>query len=178
MRLGSLIGVTGLILDIIGAWYLARGIVKKTLEEMTVEAPQFSWDVNHAYVIGALTQKIEAKIGFVLLTLGFTFQAITYILNIELSSLNFIRLIILDSIVLIGVAIVSHFIVKIKVNNAKMAYLRKIIIAQLEETKGRQHIDDTKWYLRYLKVKFDDNISTEDALLKLLVVLDIGTRVY
>lgn len=174
MRFGSLIGVTGLILDIIGAWYITRGIVKKTLEEMTVEAPQFSWDVNHAYVIGALTQKNEAKIGFVLLFLGFAFQAVTYILNTELSSLNFsIWWVILDFTSLLAVAIVSHFIVKRKINNAKKVYLRKIIIAQLEETKGRQHIDDTKWYLRYLRVKFDDNISAEDALLKLLAALGI-----
>ena len=43
----------------------------------------------------------------------------------------------------------------------------------MEESKGRQHIDDTKRYVRYLRIKFDDNISTEDARSKLLASLGI-----
>jgi len=39
MRLGNLIGVTGLILDIIGPWYLSRGLVRKNLMEIIQEAP-------------------------------------------------------------------------------------------------------------------------------------------
>lgn len=173
MRLGSLIGVTGLILDIIGAWYLARGIVKKNLEGIIEEAPKHSFGINEAYVMGALIQKLEASIGFGFLFVGFMLQALSLV-NTKPSSYNLsLWSITLDISVLIAFYIASHYIIKRKIRMIRKNYLRQEILKHIK-TKGKpKHVADTKRYLGYLRIKFDDNISTEDAWSKLLVALSI-----
>ena len=173
--LGSLIGVNGLILDIIGAWYLSRGLVRKTLKEIVQEAPQFSFGINEAYVIGALIQKIEATMGFGLLFFGFGLQALPYILNTELSSI-YITLwwIISDIAILVAIFKVSDRLVKRRGRTARKKYLREDILEKMRTTeKNLQHIDDTKRYLRHLGVNFEEDICTEDAWQKLLKELEI-----
>ena len=173
MRLGNLIGVTGLMLDIIGAWYLSRGLVRKNLKEIVREAPQASFGINVAYVIGALTQRIEARTGFGFLFFGFVLQALSYLLKMELSSLNLRWWITLSISVPVVVFIVSDLLVKTRARTVRKKYLREEIIKHMEATDKPKHIEDTKRYLKYLGIKFDENISMEDAWSKLMTELGL-----
>ena len=173
MRIGNLIGVSGLILDIIGAWYLSRGLVRKNLQEIVQEAPQAAFGINVAYVMGALTQRIEARTGFGFLFFGFGFQALSYLINMELSSLHIRWWIALYISVLIAVYIVSDSLVKRRVRTVRKKYLREEIIKYMESTEKPKHIISTRRYLKYLGVKFDENIPIEDAWPKLLTELDL-----
>lgn len=174
VKLGSVIGFTGLIIDIIGAWYIARGLVKKNLKEILQEAPQFGYGVNIAYVMGALTQKVEATIGFYLLAIGFAIQVISCLLWMELSSLNLtVWWLALDISILITIYKGLDATINSRIRSVKKNYLREVIKEHMKTTENPKQIGDLKRYLGYLSVKFDKNISLEEAWPKLLKSLDI-----
>lgn len=175
MRFVGLVGVTGLILDIMGAWYITRGLVKKNLNDIRHEAPQFTFGINEAYVIGALTQRIEARIGFVLLFWGFGLQAITYVLSTELSSMSILQWwLSADLFSLIMIFVLSDYAIKRTVRTTKKNFLREQIKKYIKSTENAKHLEDTKRYLRYLSVKFDEGISSEEAWHMLLLNLGIN----
>lgn len=71
------VGTIGLSLDIIGAYFLAQGFIKKTIIETWTETRDLV-DGNPLKMRGALHQMVEARVGFVLLFLGFIGQLLAY----------------------------------------------------------------------------------------------------
>lgn len=171
MKLSVMLGVTGLILDIMGAWFISNGLIRKTFQEINDEAPGFGWSKNEAYMIGALTQKIEATVGFYVLSSGFTFQLLAYLVNYLA---GYISTIVSSLLVtgLLGVWTVSNYIIKRKINFAK----KKLLVEQLTKngysSEKPMHVEDTKRYLRYLKVGYNENVTIEQAWPLLIKTLD------
>lgn len=79
MPINNFIAILGLIIDINGAWYLSKGLMLKTREQIIKETG-FSYSNNDDYTISGIYSKIECSIGFIFLFLGFIFQASTYII--------------------------------------------------------------------------------------------------
>lgn len=78
--------VIGLILDIIGAYYLAKSFINKSIKDLAAE----SWGDNYPekgypggmsenQFVSFYKQSIEAKTGFIILTLGFMSQVCGYL---------------------------------------------------------------------------------------------------
>jgi len=71
------IGQAGLLLDIIGAFFLSQGFVLKQPEDVVREASSF-WNGNPFFLKSAISQRIEARVGFIFLLLGFVGQFLSY----------------------------------------------------------------------------------------------------
>lgn len=80
MTLDKILFVAGLVFDIIGAYFLARGIANKPLREAARESQVgFGGPPNLVYVKGVLEQKADAWIGVRLLIAGFCIQSLDYL---------------------------------------------------------------------------------------------------
>ncbi len=71
------VGLLGLEIDIIGAFFLAKSFIRKSPQDIVVEASTYV-GYNGAQLKSIVEQQIEAWIGFVLLTLGFIGQSMPY----------------------------------------------------------------------------------------------------
>lgn len=177
MEIGSLIAVFGLMLDILGAWYISRAIFKKTLDAIKEEAPKFSAGINEAYVVGALHQRIEAKFGFPLLSIGFFLQAVPNFLCEEYKSA-----IVSTCWFLLGVIIIVtlRFILEFFVKNAKTKLVKSFLKAYIIENYKKKNLNEpmpkktVESYFIYLEKKYTDSASQEELweeLRKLLGIL-------
>lgn len=110
---GLLLIITlGLIFDIIGAWYISRGLIRKTKEEIDIEAGG-KYNIHHSNKISLIRQKVECKYGFVFMFIGFLLQIICYVIQaiitekqysiITLDSKLFLCLLFIE--ILLGIAI-------------------------------------------------------------------------
>jgi len=174
LGIGSLISVYGLMLDILGAWYLARALVKKTLEEIKKEAPKFSAGIYEVYVVGALHQKIESKFGFAFLFIGFSFQIAPYFLCDKYKSISvsiwwfFIGIII---------SLMLRFILEFFVKKAKNKLVKEFLKAQIFDYKyslnNPMQIDNFKSYFGCLGKKYSNGASQEELWKELCKLLGI-----
>lgn len=71
------IQILGLLLDIIGAYYLVRSFIKKGFDEMFKEAHGDFEGLPYDTLYSSYVQKIEAEIGLFFLIPGFVFQALS-----------------------------------------------------------------------------------------------------
>jgi hypothetical protein len=78
MALSSLVAVFGLSLDIIGAYFLARGIGGKPPVAIASESAT-AWGYNGKIMRSLLDQKADSQAGFVFLFAGFLIQLISYL---------------------------------------------------------------------------------------------------
>lgn len=76
------LSMLGLMLDIVGALFLAKGFMAKKIREIAEESATYL-DHNSALRSSLIYQKIEAWSGGILLALGFSCQAIPYMSRIE-----------------------------------------------------------------------------------------------
>lgn len=148
--LQGLIIVIGLLIDIIGAWFISRGLATKTTDEFISEAV-FTYGVNDSYIISGMRQHIECKYGFGLLFLGFGMQLIAqlYIDKIGIISISVFSLTVLI-VILFVITMFLLFNGRVKVEYEKKAneYLKEKIIKAL--TAGYSlHVIDCMRYLRY-----------------------------
>ncbi len=74
MNLDSFINAIGLAFDILGAWYLAKGLIKKSYSSMTNESGTY-YDKNIFLHISSIVQKYESILGFSYMFIGFGLQA-------------------------------------------------------------------------------------------------------
>jgi hypothetical protein len=75
VTIGAQFSIFGLILDILGAWFLARGLVRKTNKEIRLESGTY-YGGNRFLSDSLNLQRIESRVGFGFLFLGFSFQLI------------------------------------------------------------------------------------------------------
>ena len=73
--------ILGLFLDIIGAYFLAQSFITKSLEDVICESwgnegGKYPGGLSENLSISLYQQGIEAKTGFMVLTIGFIFQGI------------------------------------------------------------------------------------------------------
>jgi hypothetical protein len=76
--------ILGLLLDILGAYYLVRSFIQKGFQEMFQEAHGDFEGLPYDTLYGSYVQKIEAEIGLVLLVPGFVLQALSIIFFLKL----------------------------------------------------------------------------------------------
>ncbi len=69
MNLNMVVSLTGLLLDICGAWFVARGLIKRSVEDIRMETGLI-YD-GAPYIISGLIQKVDSMFGFGLLFTGF-----------------------------------------------------------------------------------------------------------
>ncbi len=75
------LSIFGLLLDIIGAYFLAQSFITKNLEDIVCESygnegKKYPGGLSENLGISLYQQSIEARTGFIILTLGFIFQGI------------------------------------------------------------------------------------------------------
>jgi len=83
MKLTILISVLGLVVDIMGAYFLAKSFIRKQPEAMVEESATFTGS-NPYFLKSMLYQKVEAIAGFFLLLIGFLGQICGYLLQSDL----------------------------------------------------------------------------------------------
>lgn len=169
--LSSLITLFGLILDIIGAWYISRGLVKKTREDIKKETG-FCFGPNDNYIISGLSQKAECKVGFIFLLFGFMLQGVGNLL--PSFSFNSCTPIFYRNIILVGLFfiilcfIISNKIIKKIIKNYILIHVSQVIKEHIKASNDSpMHIGDIKRYLDYLNINFDEEIKLEEAWQKL-----------
>lgn len=67
----------GLVLDIIGAYFLAQGFIQKRPEDVVKETSSY-WGGNPFLLRSVISQRIEARVGFIFLLFGFMGQFLSY----------------------------------------------------------------------------------------------------
>ena len=76
MKLNILLGMIGISIDIVGAYFLAQGFIRKNVEDAYVETLMAFQNLTVAKSM--MQQKAEAKIGLLILTIGFLTQLLSY----------------------------------------------------------------------------------------------------
>lgn len=130
MYLNVLIGVFGLMFDITGAWFISRGLVKKTDKQIINESRTY-YGANFNITKSNVYQKVECTIGFVFLAVGFMLQAIGYLDSSGTKVQT--RHIILFTAIYVIVTVIS-VLVNIKIRDK---YYKKFLKAY-EESKSKQ----------------------------------------
>lgn len=168
ITLGKLITLFGLFFDVLGAWYISRGIIKKTEDELKSETG-FAFAPNDNYIISGLKQKIEGDYGFAFLTLGFTFQGISTIFNsgIFLNQVSLLYLLATSIIVLTIIILVEGSVRRAQKRSVGI-HVYKVIQRHLNSSGDKpMHILDIKRFLGYLEVEVEDNYTQDQAWVKL-----------
>lgn len=162
----------GLCFDVIGAWYISRGIMKKTEEELIKETG-FSFGPNNNYIISGLKQKVEGDFGFFFLLVGFSLQGISSLLN----NVYFTKLLSIDTVIICFISLIVlialTLIVTDKIIRSRQkVYVKKHVYKVVEEhirsngDKPKQ-IQDIIRLLNYIGIVVSDSISQDEAWTKL-----------
>lgn len=75
MKLSNLIIEIGLVFDIVGAFFLAKGFIAKKIQSIINESGTH-FDRNKAFQDSLIIQKFEAIAGMIFLLVGFSFQLV------------------------------------------------------------------------------------------------------
>ena len=78
---GNLIGIVGLMLDILGAIFLARGTLIKTNDQIKLECGTY-YGFNGKLELSMLSQRMEGRFGILFLLSGFFSQSIVYLTSL------------------------------------------------------------------------------------------------
>jgi hypothetical protein len=149
--------VIGLMLDIIGAWFLAQSFVTKRLEDLTFEGTSgYGSPPNLRYIASVLHQKAEAQIGFTVLAFGFTIQALDYFGVVPARAFMIPRLAVVASATFLGCATVGSCRIA-KSNLFRTSGIRMAVLV-LQATKEL----DNRWVCRVAKYLLPD-LARDDA---------------
>ena len=155
MRSSNLIIAIGLIFDIVGAFFLAKGIMAKKIPDIIKETGTYI-SRNKAFQDSLLIQKIEALFGMIFLITGFSLQ---FIANLFLYSK---RLSIIICALLIAIPILlgllSFRIIKYKSSK----YILKIEATYHKEQLADYDGRNLDYCGHCLKVSRDENESDEN----------------
>lgn len=97
MSINNSISLIGIVFDIVGAWFLSRGLIKKPIEEIRTESVMSFF--NYYYAPGSIRQKSESTTGFLFLFLGFVLQGFSYI-DTEIKDWNIFYIVLISSIII------------------------------------------------------------------------------
>jgi hypothetical protein len=165
MNIVNYTGLLGLSLDVIGAWFISRGLATKSLNDIKSETG-FSFAPNEAYIISGISQKIECKFGFIFLFFGFAFQASTYVFS---SSYQFTKT---DNIIsLLALTVCVFLIYKLfnrllnqLINRNRKKFIHDILIQfENEGNNHMKHIEDIKRYFSLLSLEYRQDVTQEEA---------------
>lgn len=150
--LDKVILIVGIILCSAGAWYISRGLVKKTEDVMCIEvAFVYSWNDN--YVLSSIKQKVEGTAGCILIGLGSIFQVISIMIYKNIFILEDYSL--LFGVVMVTLAILILIVCVYKLANRGIdRYYMKRVISYIKEyrcLKNETNISDIKRYIKYVK---------------------------
>jgi hypothetical protein len=145
MSLASALFVFGLMLDILGAFYLAQSFISKNLEDLTFEGTSgYGSPPNLRYIRSNLYQKAEAQVGFCLLTIGFVLQSLDYFFLGNDNPTSIRSHCVLASVLALGVGM--FLIAKFVRNRLFTSYARKMAIIVIRERKPEGERNDS-WIL-------------------------------
>ena len=168
----KLIVLLGLAFDVLGAWYISRGLMRKSKKDLENETG-FCFGPNDDYIIGGLSQKIECKIGFYILLLGFTLQGISSLLTAKwfIAILSFVETIpffIICLVIWFGCFFVLEKMVKRKVTSNIKDYVKDLVKQHInQECDAPYNVDDMKRLLGYLKISVNEGATPEEIWSKL-----------
>jgi hypothetical protein len=129
MSINNAISFMGILFDILGAWFLARGLVKKPIEEIRRESVMSFF--SYSYALGYIKQKAESTVGFLYLGLGFSMQALSYVFA-QISNWNLFYIVFIVTMFL-GLVI---FIFGLKYRRCKyIEFILKVIKAESSNAK-------------------------------------------
>lgn len=95
--INNYISLIGIFSDIVGTWFLAMSLVKKSLEEIRRESVMAFF--NYKVALGTIKQKAEAVMGFCFLVFGFILQGFSYI-DAQIKDLKIFHIILIASILI------------------------------------------------------------------------------
>ena len=159
MSINSYISLLGIVFDIIGAWYLAKGLMKKTIEEIRSQA--VGGFFKYPIALGELKQKVESINGFLFLSVGFLLQGYSYVwVNIK-NWMIWYELLLLTMILLIIILIWCKYLYKVLVKRFVIQVIKR-------ESNNKPYMADADQSYRYLieikkKYKNDNTIKLFEA---------------
>lgn len=145
MSINNLISLIGIIFDIVGAWFLASGLIKKPIEEIRRESIMSFF--NYSYALGYIKQKTESIIGFCFLLGGFLLQGFSYI-DTQITNWNIFYIVLFGtSLVACGICIFGFMNYRGKVKE----FILKVIAAESQGNEKEIPIDIYQ-ILKYLQI--------------------------
>lgn len=168
----KLVAILGLAFDVLGAWYISRGLIRKTKKNIVSEA-EVTWGPNDNYIINGLVQKIECNVGFWLLLFGFVLQGISTILSGELMNKLLVSWQVLTSlgVELASVLIVykcSEHIIGKKSKKEILEHVKGVIKEYLASSESPMHPSNSRQYLLHLGINLKEEIPDEEVWNRLL----------
>jgi hypothetical protein len=165
MNLSNACFLFGLIIDILGAYFLAQGFISKNLEDLTFEGTSgYGHAPNLRYITSNLYQKAEARIGFLLLALGFFLQSFDYLFLSSSQPITISKPSVYISLLLIVlvVSIIAKFVRRLLFSSYAMKVAA--IIFQLENFQEDSWIITVAGYLLPLLKRQPNETDTSFAI--------------
>lgn len=150
----SFLAIVGLYLDVLGAFFLAKGFLIKSIKEITKESGTF-YGHNSFLSNSLIRQKWDVIFGFSLIGMGFLFQLAYYLISTHL----IIFLLTLLIVVLLGI-IVEKIIKIITMNNIEKKE-NTILDIEVEKIKPTDTKSLEHWGA-VLKLSRNENESNEE----------------
>ena len=161
ISLEKILVISGIMLSVIGAWYISRCLIKKTNIEMIKEAgTTYSWNDN--YVLSAIKQRIEGNHGITFIMFSALLQICFVIYSSETTSLIIFP--VWSSITLILFLIMSLIVItNISVRNK---YKKRVIeyISQNRNISEKTHEKDIERYISYIDKNYNYSNQTKEEL--------------
>lgn len=174
--LQGLLTVIGLLFDIIGAWYIARGLVLKTTDEF-IEESTFFFGNNDNSVVSGIRQKIECRSGFQMMFIGFGLQLLSqmYQDNIYLFKIDSIRIIALilslSAVFAFVIRVLNYIVIKEFIFETKKYINNKIM------QTNKLHVLDAIRYIKYIKPDYSPIDKNNDDVKKyLFTIFDVDNE--
>ena len=142
--------IFGILVNVIGAWYISRCLIKKTQNEMKSEnCFVYSW--NDDYVLSAMKQKIEGTVGIVFIVVGSLLQISTIVYDSQIEVLlgmapgeSAIVIIMIIFLLLLLFICFANSIIKHRYQKSVVEYIRRN-----RQVNDKTHIYDINRYIKY-----------------------------
>ncbi len=161
MSVNNCISFIGIIFDIIGAWYLAKGSTTKSVEEIRTEKSLYNLFTKSLSADIEIKQKSESLVGFLILVLGFLLQGVSYIIVNIMNWNTFYGVLIISVIILMVILKYGKFVDRILLKRSVKYYIEK-------ESRGKSDyrfsINEINRYLIIFKNGYKDQ---KEVLIKL-----------
>lgn len=179
--LQNTVSILGLILDILGALYVSKGLLNKNAGELRKENC-FVYGVNDNYVINGMKDKIQCKYGFIIIFFGFILQILSQLHSDAIflcifSAFNACKIL----VVMAGIIIILHVIGKAYVQWKYINFVKEYLCNKMAGIQNIKKINvgDLRRYIRYIKPNYDrDNIKSRDLVQHdLFTVIDLKVNI-
>ncbi len=154
----SYFSIIGLAINIIGVWFISRGIMKKPTKSFISES-FMTWGCNDDYVINGYLQRIECNCGFILVLMGSIFQVVDYMFkDVFYIKATHYYIVIVFFVIVIFVCAVLLIALNLFVRKAHKKYVKKYLYFSYYKTENainKKNEDDLRRHIRYIDLNYD-----------------------